>query len=107
MVEGDLDAIPEHATVIVCGGLNVQHHADKRLIAWLRKAARRGMDIGAVCTGAHILAEAGMLDGYRCTIHWENLPGFAEAFPDIDATGGLSRSTATASPAPAALRRST
>jgi AraC family transcriptional regulator, glycine betaine-responsive activator len=88
-VDGDLDAIGEHDTVIVCGGLNVQHHADKRLIAWLRKAARRGMDIGAVCTGAHILAETGILDGYRCTIHWENLPGFAEAFPEINATGGL------------------
>jgi transcriptional regulator GlxA family with amidase domain len=88
-VDGDLDAIGEHDTVIVCGGLNIQHHADKRIVAWLRKAARRGMDIGAVCTGAHILAETGILDGYRCTIHWENLPGFAEAFPEINATGGL------------------
>jgi transcriptional regulator GlxA family with amidase domain len=58
-------------------------------VNWLRKAARRGMDIGAVCTGSHILAEAHILDGYRCTIHWENLPGFAEAFPEIEATGGL------------------
>jgi transcriptional regulator GlxA family with amidase domain len=89
MVNGDLDAIGEHDTVIVCGGLNIQHHAEKRIIAWLRKAARRGMDIGGVCTGAHLLAEAGILDGRRCTIHWENLPGFAEAFPEINATGGL------------------
>ena len=69
MVEGDLATVPEQATVIVCGGLNVQRHADKRLAAWLRKGARRGNDIGAVCTGAHLLAEAGLLDGYRCTIH--------------------------------------
>lgn len=89
MVDGDLSGVPEHATVIVCGGLNVQRHADKRLTAWLRKTARRGHDIGAVCTGAHILAEAGLLDGHKCTIHWENLPGFAEAFPEIEATGGL------------------
>jgi len=89
MVDGDLSAIPEHATIIICGGLNVQRHADKRLTAWLRKIARKGSDIGAVCTGAHVLAEAGLLDGYRCTIHWENLPGFSEAFPEIDATGGL------------------
>jgi len=89
MVDGDLSAIPEHATVIVCGGLNVQHHSDKRLTAWLRKTARKGVDIGAVCTGAHLLAEAGLLDGYRCTIHWANLPGFSETFPEIDATGGL------------------
>ena len=89
MVEGDLTAVPDHATVIVCAGLNVQRHTDKRLLAWLRKSARRGVDIGAVCTGASILAEAGILDGYRCTLHWENLPGFSEAFPDIEATGGL------------------
>jgi AraC family transcriptional regulator, glycine betaine-responsive activator len=89
MVNGDLESIPQDAAVIVCGGLNIQHHTDKRLLAWLRKTSRRGVDIGAVCTGAHVLAEAGLLDGYRCTIHWENLPGFTEAFPDIDVTGGL------------------
>ncbi len=89
MVNGDLEAVPPDATIIVCGGLNIQHHTDKRLLSWLRKTSRRGVDIGAVCTGAHVLAEAGLLDGYKCTIHWENLPGFTEAFPDIDVTGGL------------------
>ncbi len=88
-VDGDIEAIDSHAAIIVCGGINVQHNTDKRLLSWLRKISRRGVDIGAVCTGAHILAEAGLLDGYKCTIHWENLPGFSEAFPDIDATGGL------------------
>ncbi len=89
MVDGDLASIPETAAILICAGLNVQHHTDKRLVAWLRKLARKGTSIGAVCTGAHILAEAGLLDGYRCTIHWENLPGFTEAFPEIEATGGL------------------
>lgn len=89
MANGDLESIPSDAAVIVCGGLNIQHHTDKRLLSWLRKVSRKGVDIGAVCTGAHVLAEAGLLDGYRCTIHWENLPGFTEAFPDIDVTGGL------------------
>jgi AraC family transcriptional regulator, glycine betaine-responsive activator len=88
-VDGDVETIDAHAAIIVCGGINVQHNTDKRLLSWLRKISRRGVDIGAVCTGAHILAEAGLLDGYKCTIHWENLPGFSEAFPDIDATGGL------------------
>jgi AraC family transcriptional regulator, glycine betaine-responsive activator len=89
MVNGDLEAVPQDAAIIVCGGLNIQHHTDKRLLSWLRKTSRRGVDIGSVCTGAHVLAEAGLLDGYKCTIHWENLPGFTEAFPDIDVTGGL------------------
>jgi AraC family transcriptional regulator, glycine betaine-responsive activator len=89
MANGDLETISADATIVVCAGLNVQQHTDKRLLAWLRKTARRGAVIGAVCTGAHVLAEAGLLDGYRCTIHWENLPGFSEAFPEINATGGL------------------
>ena len=89
MANGDLETISPDATVVVCAGLSVQQHTDKRLLSWLRKTARRGAVIGAVCTGAHILAEAGLLDGYRCTIHWENLPGFSEAFPEINATGGL------------------
>ncbi len=89
MANGDLETISPDATVVVCAGLSVQQHTDKRLLSWLRKTARRGSVLGAVCTGAHILAEAGLLDGYRCTIHWENLPGFSEAFPEINATGGL------------------
>ncbi len=89
MVNGDLDAVDEHATIVVCGGLDIHHHADRRLLAWLRRTARRGHDMGALCTGAHLLAEAGLLDGYGCTIHWENMPGFAEAFPDIKVSGGL------------------
>jgi AraC family transcriptional regulator, glycine betaine-responsive activator len=89
MANGDLETIHPDATIVVCAGLNVQRHTDKRMLSWLRKTARRGAVIGAVCTGAHILAEAGLLDGYRCTIHWENLPGFSEAFPEINGTGGL------------------
>ncbi len=88
-VVGDLESVPHDAIIVICAGLDVQRHTDKRLLSWLRKVSRRGINIGAVCTGAHILAEAGLLDGYKCTIHWENLPGFSEAFPDIDATGGL------------------
>ena len=45
--------------------------------------------IGALCTGAHVLARAGLLDRHRCTIHWENLPGFIEAFPEIPVTSDL------------------
>ena len=45
--------------------------------------------IGAVCTGAYLLARAGLLDGHRCTIHWENLPAFREDFPDIDVQADL------------------
>ena len=72
------------STVFVCGGIETHRFEDRRLANWLRQIERRGTSIGALCTGSHILARLGLLDGYRCTIHWENLPGFVEDFPDID-----------------------
>jgi transcriptional regulator GlxA family with amidase domain len=89
MPDGNLDRIHEHATVIVCSGTNVQKYEDKTLFNWLRKAARRGASLGAVCTGAQLLASSGLLNGYTCTIHWENQPGFNEQFPDINVTSSL------------------
>src|SRR3546814_7392710 len=59
------------------------------LSGWLRKADRLGSDIGALCTGCYVLARAVRLDGYRCTIHWENLASFCEDFPDIEVTSEL------------------
>ena len=88
-VEGDLAAAETCGTVVVCGGLEVHVIDDRALFGWLRKADRRGVDIGAICTGSYILAKAGLLDGYRCTIHWENLASFCEDFPEIEVTTEL------------------
>jgi transcriptional regulator GlxA family with amidase domain len=76
-------------TLILCTGLGAEHIADRELFAWLRRADRSGAVLGAICTGAHLLARAGLLDGHRCTIHWENLPGFMEQFPEIDVSADL------------------
>ena len=75
--------------VIVCAGIDVQLFNDKAAFAALRRMDRQGVQIGAVCTGSHILARAGLLDGYRCTIHWENLDSFTEAFPGIEVSTDL------------------
>ena len=77
-------SIDRLSTVFVCGGIETHLFEDKRLASWLRQIERRGTNIGSLCTGSHILARLGLLDGYRCTIHWENLPGFIEDFPDIE-----------------------
>ncbi|WEF23415.1 GlxA family transcriptional regulator [Paracoccus sp. S3-43] len=70
--------------IIVCGGTEIAREATRPVLTWLRKQARGGATMGAVCTGAWILAEAGLLDGRKATIHWENHDGFAEAFPQVD-----------------------
>jgi transcriptional regulator GlxA family with amidase domain len=76
-------------TIVLVSGLHGERYADKEVFAWLRRLDRHGATIGALCTGAHILAKAGLITDHRCTIHWENLPGFVEAFPDIDVAADL------------------
>ena len=75
---------PHLDNVAVCSGLGAQLYRDNVVFGWLRRWAREGAHVGAICTGAHVLAHAGLLNGYRCTIHWENLESFREAFPDLD-----------------------
>ncbi len=87
--DSGIDAVDRFPTVIVCAGIDVQRHGDRRVFAWLRRLERAGCTVGALCTGSHILARAGLLDGYRCTIHWENLGSFREEFPDIDVSTDL------------------
>ncbi len=75
-----------HDVIVLCGGLDVHRAASKSLLNWLRREARRGLTIAALCTGAHVLARSGLLDGRRATIHWENQDSFREHFPDVELT---------------------
>ena len=70
----------------VCGGVDVQRTSTRNLIGWLQRIAQRRINIGALCTGTYLLAKAGLLNGYRCTIHWENLASMREEFPEIIVT---------------------
>lgn len=72
--------------VLICGGLDIQKATTKPLLNWIRREARRGLAIGGLCTAAHVLAEAGLLDGKRATIHWENHDSFAEEFEEVKLT---------------------
>ncbi|KQZ81934.1 AraC family transcriptional regulator [Mesorhizobium sp. Root157] len=74
---------------IVCSGLEVERYQNKSAFAWLREEYNRGVAVGGLCTGAHILASAGLLSNKRCAIHWENLPGFSEAFPKANVFADL------------------
>lgn len=73
----------------VCAGINAERYDDPATFGWLRHRARHGSPLGAVCTGSLLLARARLLDGYRCTIHWENLEGFVEEFPELEITASL------------------
>ncbi|MEM0923385.1 MAG: GlxA family transcriptional regulator [Pseudomonadota bacterium] len=79
-----LEDLPRDASIVVCSGLELDRAATKPVLTWLRKQSRRGVSIGAVCTGADLLARAGLLDGKRCAIHWENHAAFIETYPEIE-----------------------
>ena len=73
----DIDA------VIVCGGRRIEQHCHTATLKWLRTANQKGIVLGAICTGSYVLAKAGLLDGHRCSIHWENLAAVADSHPNI------------------------
>lgn len=64
--------------VFVCGGTNVTRFVDDRTVSLLRRMARDGVMLGGLCTGTYALVQSGLLDGYECTIHWENMAGLRE-----------------------------
>ena len=85
-VDGGLDPDIRPRTVFVGAGINPDRFDDGAAFAWLRRLERTGVAVGGLSTGAFVLARAGLLDGYRCTIHWESQAPFSEAFPHIELT---------------------
>ncbi len=69
--------------VFVCGGVNVRDAVSADLLTALRRLAAKRLPLGALCTGGYALAQAGLLDGYHATIHWENLAALREEFPRV------------------------
>ena len=69
--------------LFVCAGGNPARFENRAAYRWLRTLAHKGVAIGGVSGGAYLLARAGLLDGYRATIHWEHLPAFSEEFPHL------------------------
>lgn len=82
----DLEDLEREDIALVCGGIDVQSATTKKLLNWLRREARRGVTMGGLCTAGYSLARAGLLDGKRATIHWENQDSFAEEFEEVELT---------------------
>jgi transcriptional regulator GlxA family with amidase domain len=71
-------------TLMIAGGSGVGRALrDARLVAWVTRAAGRSRRVASVCTGAFLLAEAGLLDGRRATTHWDSCARLAERYPQV------------------------
>lgn len=84
-----LAPLPPEAMGFVCAGVEPEKSYSPAVLAWLRREYRHGSALGGICTGAFALARAGLLEGRRFTLHWENQPGFTEAFPDLTPTPNI------------------
>lgn len=71
-------------TVVIPGGAGVrQAAADPALMAWFREAAEHARRIVSVCTGAFLVAEAGLLNGCQATTHWAFADELAQRYPEV------------------------
>jgi transcriptional regulator GlxA family with amidase domain len=93
---GGLKVLPEHGFddhpaldfVIVPGGHVTEASRDERVLSWIQKQSQTAEIVASVCTGAFILAEAGLLDGGPATTHWAAIDRLTERYPQIDVRSG-------------------
>ena len=73
----------EFDLMIVSGGITTNAEQNKKLLEFLVKSKARGTIIASICTGAFILAEAGLLGKNKVTTHWEDQKELQNRFPDL------------------------
>jgi len=84
---GQIARQPRHRrvdTLMVAGGIGSDRHArDPRIVRFLRSQSTQVRRLASVCTGAFLLAEAGLLSGRRATTHWSSCAALAARYPDV------------------------
>jgi transcriptional regulator GlxA family with amidase domain len=70
-------------TLLISGGPGTRGPRDPALLDWLRKMAKQTRRVCSVCTGAYLLADAGLLEGKRATTHWRYVESFARKHPGV------------------------
>ena len=70
--------------LIICAGYSPEKAQSKRLQTWLQQHSRKGVWLGSQDTGSYLLAQSGLLNDHRATIHWENLMAFKEVFRRVE-----------------------
>jgi len=80
---------PSVDLLLVPGGVVDEEVQDDEVIAWVRATASTAQLTASVCTGAFILAKAGLLDRKKATTHWEDIDDLRRQFPDIQVEAGV------------------
>ena len=75
---------PPLDVLIVVGGVHTQIMHNTEVISWVTDTAGKVQLVASVCTGAFILAEAGLLNGRAATTHWEDITALRDRYPEIE-----------------------
>jgi AraC family transcriptional regulator, glycine betaine-responsive activator len=84
-----LNDFPPPDILFVCASSLLDPPDKPKILSAIRAQGRRGGGLGAIVVGTVLLAQAGQLDGHRCTLHWENRAAFQDQFPAVECTGNV------------------
>jgi len=87
--DAPLDETADLDMLVIVGNASFEPGDEAQLFTKLRFLASRGVRLGAIAGGIFLLARAGLLDGYRCSVHWFYASSFQERFPRVVATNRL------------------
>jgi len=79
---------PELDVLIIPGGVVINELSRSDVIAWIRKMEPLTRITASICTGAFLLAQAGLLTGKKATTHWEDIEDLRGMFPDVQVFSG-------------------
>jgi AraC family carnitine catabolism transcriptional activator len=89
-VDGAMADAADCRSVFVLASFDPQRNLrERRVIAWLKRLAKFGVEIGGIENGSLLLAEAGLLNGHEVAVHWDNAAGFQEHYPQTRAVAQL------------------
>ena len=84
LVHAGLEPLDRDTYLFVLSGLNVWEHISPETLAFLRRQKAHGIEIGALCSAAFVLAEAGFLEDKKVALHWEYHDAFMEKYPNVN-----------------------
>jgi len=87
----DLDAFPEADLTIIVASLGLEHFTNGKLLSHVRWLRRQDRMFGAISNGTVLLAQAGVLDGRKVTVHWETVESLIAAYPDLQVSSEMYR----------------
>jgi len=74
---------PPIDVLIIVGGVHMREMKKLKVLHWIKEQSIKSKIVASVCTGAFLLAEAGVLSSQNVTTHWEDIPALRESYPNL------------------------